>query len=71
MKKWTKNDEQYLKNNYNILTNAELCNYFKISKGTFTKKARELGLKRKAKWSKNKEHTHKLQFSLFCTMLQA
>ncbi|RPH52703.1 MAG: hypothetical protein EHM85_01980 [Desulfobacteraceae bacterium] len=55
MKKWTKNDEQFLKDNYNILTNVELYNYFKISKGTFTKKARELGLKRKTKWSKNKE----------------
>lgn len=55
MKKWTNNDEQFLNDNYNILPAAELCNHFKISKGTFAKKARELGLKRNAKWSKEKE----------------
>lgn len=55
MKKWTNNDEHFLKDNYNILPAAELCNHFKISKGTFAKKAHELGLKRNAKWSKEKE----------------
>jgi hypothetical protein len=55
MKKWTESEIKYLIDNYNFLSNVELCEYFCISKGTLTKKTRELGVVREAKWSKEKE----------------
>lgn len=55
MKKWTESEIKYLIDNYNSSSNLELCEYFGISRGTLTKKARELGVEREAKWSKKKE----------------
>lgn len=55
MKKWTESEIKYLIDNYNSSSNVELCEYFGISRGTLTKKARELGVEREAKWSKKKE----------------
>jgi len=55
MKKWTESEIKYLTDNYNTSSNAELCEYFSISRGTLTKKARMLGVAREAKWSKKKE----------------
>lgn len=55
MKKWTESEIKYLIGNYNCSSNVELFEYFGISRGTLTKKARELGIEREAKWSKKKE----------------
>ena len=55
MKKWTESEIKYLIDNYNSSSNLELCEYLGISRGTLTKKARELGVEREAKWSKKKE----------------
>jgi len=55
MKKWTEQEIQYLSDNYQSLSNIELCEHFGISRGTLTKKARELRIEREAKWSKKKE----------------
>lgn len=55
MKKWTESEIKYLIDNYNCSSNVELCEYFGISRGTLTKKARELRVEREAKWSKKKE----------------
>lgn len=55
MKKWTEQEIQYLIDNYKSLSNIELCECFDISRGTLTKKARELRIEREAKWSKKKE----------------
>ena len=55
MKKWTEDEIKYLIGHYISSSNMELCKYFNISRGTLTKKARELGVEREAKWSKKKE----------------
>lgn len=55
MKKWTEDEIKYLIDNYNSLSNIELCKYFGISRGTLTKKERELRIARELKWSKTKE----------------
>ena len=55
MKKWTESEIKYLIDNYNSSSNVELCEYFGILRGTLTKKARELGVEREAKWSKKKK----------------
>ena len=55
MKKWTEDEISHLESRYSDSSNIELCKYFNISRGTLTKKARELGVIREAKWSKEKE----------------
>lgn len=45
-KKWTEEEEEYLKNNYNKLSNADLADKFNISKNAIQKKLARMCLKR-------------------------
>lgn len=45
-KKWTEEEEEFLKNNYTNLSNADLADKFNITKNAIQKKLSRMGLKR-------------------------
>ncbi len=54
-RKWTEEDKQFLKENYQKMTNKELAEHFNLTPGGIGYQLKKLGLKRDRKWTDEKD----------------
>jgi len=55
-RKWTEEDKQYLRDNYQKMTNKELAEHFGLTPGGIGYQLKRLDLKRNRKWTAEKDN---------------
>ena len=54
-RRWTEEDKQFLRDNYQKLTNKELAEHFNLTPGGIGYQLKRLNLKRNRKWTSDKD----------------